>query len=236
MGDDSLKGAAAYLGAMLNYAKLEFDYCSSNKIAKLKAGNYDLYILSDFPFSKLPDVSQKVIAESVKKGASLLMIGGWESFHGVNGEYQGSLIEEILPVICLTQDDRVNYCHGLVPVIKQQHQSIKSLPWHNPPVVCGFNKVKLKKDSQTVLALKKIVIKNLEISLDKNEFPLLVFGKYGLGKTCALTTDLAPHWVGGLVDWGNSRIKIRANGGVEVEVGSFYAVFVEQLIKSLVSK
>ncbi len=235
MGDDKLKGAAAYLGAMINYAKFSFDHCPSDKVAKINQQEYDLYILSDFPISKLPLSSQKKIFEKVNNGASLLMIGGWESFYGAAGEYQNSLIENMLPVTCLDRDDRVNYSHGLVPIVKQQHSSVKNIPWHNPPVFCGFNQVKIKKNSQCVLTLRKIVFKGKQLSLDKKEFPLLVFGKYGQGKTCALTTDLAPHWVGGLVDWGNKRIKFRAVGGNEVEVGNYYAKFVEQLIKSLTS-
>ncbi len=234
MGDDNLKGAASYLGAILNYAEVQFDYLPSSKIAKVKKGDYDLYILSDFPIVKLPAQSQKNIAENVKNGASLLMIGGWESLHGASGEYQGSIIEEVLPVKCLTHDDRINYCQGLIPVISQEHSSLKNLPWDKPPIVCGFNKVVLKKDSQCVLFLRKLVVKKLQPALEKNNIPLLVFDNYGKGRTCALTTDLAPHWVGGLVDWGNKRLKCKADNGNEVEVGNFYAKFVKQLIFSLI--
>ena len=70
--------------------------------------------------------------------------------------------------------------------------------------------------------------------------PLLVIGNYGLGRTAALATDLAPHWVGPLVDWGtenepapsgSGRITAQAEGGEEVETGCFYVRFVYQLLK-----
>ena len=68
---------------------------------------------------------------------------------------------------------------------------------------------------------------------------MLVTGKYGQGRTAALATDLAPHWVGPLVDWGTEnhpspscggRVAAQAGGGSDVEVGSHYAQFVYQLL------
>ena len=60
---------------------------------------------------------------------------------------------------------------------------------------------------------------------------MLVLGTHGQGRTAALTTDLAPHWVGGLVDWGDGeRVKAQAAGGFEIEVGNFYAQLVANLL------
>jgi len=61
--------------------------------------------------------------------------------------------------------------------------------------------------------------------------PLLVVGQYGKGRTAAFATDLAPHWVGGLVDWGEgARITAEAPDSWRVEVGDYYAKFVRNLI------
>ena len=46
---------------------------------------------------------------------------------------------------------------------------------------------------------------------------LLVVGSYGRGRTAALATDVAPHWVGGLVDWGTPRVSAQANGAEAIE-------------------
>ena len=60
--------------------------------------------------------------------------------------------------------------------------------------------------------------------------PLLVVGQHGQGRTAAIATDVAPHWVGGLVDWGNDRVTGRADGADEIEVGNLYAQFWKQLL------
>ena len=233
LGDDSLKGAAAYLGAMLTKAGLAFEFCPSDKKADIKKGKYSLFILSDYPAKKLSKDNQRLIAEEVKAGAGLLMIGGWESFYGKNKEYYKTIIAELLPVVCQDSDDRLNYCQGLIPVLKLPHASVAKLPWAQPPVVCGCNLVGIKDGAKCILALKKLVINGGKATLAKQELPLLVIGKYGKGKTGALMTDLAPHWVGGMVDWGNARITAKAKNGNEVEVGNYYAQFCKQLVKSL---
>ena len=51
------------------------------------------------------------------------------------------------------------------------------------------------------------------------------------GRTAALATDLAPHWVGGLVDWGDGeRVVAQAPGSWPIEVGNFYAQFIANLL------
>ena len=59
--------------------------------------------------------------------------------------------------------------------------------------------------------------------------PLLVVGRHGAGRTAALATDVAPHWVGGFVDWGDQRVKQDVGGGA-IEVGNWYARFFCNLV------
>ena len=61
--------------------------------------------------------------------------------------------------------------------------------------------------------------------------PLLVVGEYGAGSVAAFASDVAPHWVGGFVDWGEQRISAQAEGSDEVEVGSDYARFFSRLVE-----
>ena len=63
------------------------------------------------------------------------------------------------------------------------------------------------------------------------DHPLLVVGKYGKGKTAAFASDVAPHWVGTLVDWGRNRITQPLPGGGSIEVGEDYAKFFAQLVR-----
>ena len=238
MGDDNLKGAAAYLGAMMTFNKIDFRHVKSSEKADLESGNVDapLYIISDYPSAQLPEADQRYIVKKVEEGASLLMIGGWESFYGLAGEYNKGPVADILPVECMQSDDRDNYCQGLVPIaVGKAHLAISGLDWDNPPVFCGYNKVKaVRQGAETILGAHKIVTHNGNIRLESNMIPLLVASTHGKGNTCVLTTDMAPHWVGGWVDWGKKRVSAAAAGGNEVEVGDEYARFIGKLIGWLV--
>ena len=238
MGDDHLKGAAAYLGAMMTFNKIDFIHVKSSEKAELEHSKADaaLYIISDYPSVNLPEADQRHIASRVEAGASLLMIGGWESFHGLGGEYNKGPVADILPVECMQSDDRDNYCQGLFPVaLNKTHPAVVGLDWDNPPVFCGYNKVKaVRPGAEIILGAQRMVIKNGCISMESETIPLLIASTHGKGKTCALTTDLAPHWVGGWVDWGKNRVQAAAPGGNEVEVGDEYARFVGKLIGWLV--
>jgi uncharacterized membrane protein len=158
------------------------------------------------------------------------MIGGWESFHGLIGGYQSSDLVPVLPVECLLQDDRLNWCQGLVPEVVSPHPILAGLPWDEPPLVCGCNRVKAKPDARLLLALRKLQIKNGNLSRGKESLPRLVLGTHGQRKTGAVTTDFAPHWVGGMVDWGAERVTAQAQGGKKVEVGNHYVAFIRNIL------
>ena len=53
-------------------------------------------------FRENPPAAQTVIAEHVQRGAGLLMIGGWESYHGLGGDWDGTPIGDLLPVTVST--------------------------------------------------------------------------------------------------------------------------------------
>ena len=46
----------------------------------------------------------------------------------------------------------------------------------------------------------------------------------------ALATDVAPHWVGGFVDWGKERV-VADVGDDFIDVGNWYARFFRQLLQ-----
>jgi uncharacterized membrane protein len=237
MGDDSLNGAAAYLGGVMTHHEVEFTYVPSTEKASpsLFDQKSSLFIVSDYPSQNLSASAQQTIANSVEAGSSLLMIGGWESFHGLAGEYHEGPLAEILPVECKKSDDRVNWPQGVVPAVESEHTVLGELPWGEPPIFCGFNETKLKEGAQLVLSARPLIIRALAMTYIDERYPLLAFGTHGEGKTAALTTDLAPHWVGGWVDWGLQRVQAQAPDGGEVEVGNHYAEFIGRLIRFLTS-
>ena len=231
-GDATLETGACYLGGVMTLSGIGFDYVEMD--APFPAGllekDYKLYLLSDYPSRNFPPGAMKALARKVEAGASLLMIGGWESFHGLIGGYQSSDLVPVLPVECLAQDDRLNWCQGLVPEVVSAHPILEGLPWNEPPMVCGCNRVKPKPDAKVVLTLRRLRIREGSLSLEEESLPLLVLGKFGKGKTGAVTTDFAPHWVGGMVDWGAERVTAQAKGGKKVEVGNHYVAFIRNLL------
>lgn len=81
--------------------------------------------------------------------------------------------------------------------------------------------------------------RRFEVSLSAGDFtftpqenpdPLLVVGSHGRGRVCAFATDAAPHWVGGLVDWGDTRLEAHAPGANPIEVGNWYAALLANLV------
>jgi len=233
-GDTSLRAAASYLGGILTHYGLGFDYLPSDQpIGPALAAGHALYILSDYPVNNIRSGDFDVIVEAVRGGAGLLMIGGWESFHGLAGEYHNSPLVEVLPVEMQRSDDRVNSAQPCMIEKLRPHPIVDGLPLERPPNIGGYNRVTAKKTATQVLAVRHLEIAvsgQGEYRLSSGQaFPLLVTGTFGRGRTAAFTSDVAPHWVGGLVDWGQPRLTAQAPGGDKVEIGCHYAEFFRRL-------
>ena len=238
-GDDDLDMAAIYLGSIIHEEGYDMDYIPSPLPfpQNLNLNHYDLIILSDYPRERIKDERLEEIAEYTRNGGSLLMIGGWESFTGLNIEYKNSPIENILPVILSDKDDRRNYDQGIVVIPTDiYHPICKGLNWSRPAVIGGYNEFKPKDNATCILCGKKIKISSennvIKTEVDEKEIPLFVQGSAGKGKTGALAFDLAPHWVGGFVDWGTGRKHVDLEAGF-IEVGDMYYKFVANLLRSM---
>jgi hypothetical protein len=236
LGDTSLTGAASYLAAMLARSGWTFDYLPSDEPveeAMIRAPRR-LYIISDYPAAMMSPQAQELLEQQVSQGVGLLMIGGWDSFHGQNGLWAGTPVEHALPVQVSTTDDRVNCDQPALIVHDHEHPITDGLPWvDRPPTIGGFNRVEPKAGSDVVLEAHRFTAHYSDGSVvfePLTVHPLLVVAAHGQGRTAALTTDLAPHWVGGLVDWGSDRVTAQAPEGETVEVGDCYATFVKQLL------
>ena len=238
LGDTSLHGAAAYLAGVMTHAGLSFDYRASDVAltAEDVATPRKLYIVSDYASKMISTPLQKQIVEHVAHGAGLLMLGGWETYCGLGGDWSGTPVGDVLPVEIATSDDRRN-CDDLVLVHceNDQHPTVRNLPWvERPPIIGGFNEVRAQSTGEVVLSARRFraTYSGEDVRLTPGDVhPLLVVGVHGHGHTAALTTDVAPHWVGPLVDWGDARIQAQAPGSWEIEVGSLYVQFVSQLVQ-----
>ncbi len=236
-GDTSLDGAAAYLAGLMTSWGWSFTYVPSDR--KLDGSDVpkdcSLFVLSDYPAEQISPSLQAQIIEQVHSGSGLLMIGGWESFHGLGGNWDGTPIAAALPVEIAGTDDRRN-CDQ--PVFARPtntaHSITDGLPWsERPPIIGGFNEFSPKPGSQILLQSMRFEagFEGGTLSLEPSSTaPLLVTGSHGSGRTAALATDVAPHWIGPMVDWGTERMTACADGAGEIEVGNLYASFFKSLL------
>ena len=236
LGDDHLQGAAAYLAGILLHHGLAFDYVPSGESPPR---GFRLDALRGLRDQRLPGraigrCGHDNMAARVEQGAGLVMLGGWESFHGRLGEYHQSPLAAVLPVTMQSCDDRRNFAQPcLIEKVRRTRNpgraSLGPAPGdrrHQPGggQAGGGNAARRRRSSpcsRTERAYKFVAC--------PRQAPLLVVGRHGAGRTAALATDVAPHWVGGLVDWGDRRI-VQEVGGGSIEVGNWYARFFRNLV------
>ena len=139
-GDDDVDMAAIYLASIIHNEGYDLEYIPSPLPIpqSFNFNNYDLIILSDYPRDRIKDERLEELAAFVRKGGSLLMIGGWESFTGLNLEYTNSPLEAVLPVKLKDQDDRRNYDQGIAVLpLMPEHPVCEDLDWARPAVIGG---------------------------------------------------------------------------------------------------
>lgn len=234
LGDGSLSGPASYLGGIMLHYGIAFDHVQSDASPPESFANepYALYVVSDYPAARFGTAAMAHVAGRVAQGAGLLMLGGWESFFGRLGEYHQSPLAEVLPVEMQQSDDRRNCAQPCLIKKAAEHPILEGLPWDRPAGIGGFNAIMPKAGAQTLLTSVQFSVSHTPDGwefVDGTESPLLVVGQHGSGRTAALATDVAPHWVGGLVDWGDRRV-VQEVAGESIEVGNWYAAFFRNLL------
>ena len=237
LGDTALKDAASYLAGVLSFYDIGFDYLASDQkfSSSFLDKNYAAIIISDYPAGNFSPDQLNSIAQQVNSGSGLLMIGGWASFTGLNGRYADTVIQEVLPVIMEPSDDRVNCSSPCLVEKTGEHAIIDSLPFdQSTPGIGGFNRLTARSEAATILSARRFDVccrdGRFTFTPLEEPDPLLVVCSYGKGRVAAFATDVAPHWVGGLVDWGDKRIKAHARRANPIEVGSWYAELLANMI------
>ena len=76
-----------------------------------------------------------------------------------------------------------------------------------------------------------LVDADLHPRLEKTITPVLSVWQRGAGRVGALTPDVMPHWAGGIIDWGEQRVKLPTGN----EVGHLYPAFLVDLCRWLIS-
>ena len=101
LGDTELGGAASYLAGVLAAAGLRYAYVPSAERPPpgfFATESARLTVLSDYAASQLSAEDAELLARRVEAGLGLLMLGGWDSYHGVDGKWDESQVSELLPV------------------------------------------------------------------------------------------------------------------------------------------
>lgn len=109
-----------------------------------------------------------------------------------------------------THDDRVNFDRATAVKAPLPHPVTTGLPWATrPPAIGGLNRLKARPEAKVLLECQQF-----DIRLERGELAftpsrsdlLLAVGSRGAGRTAAFATDIAPHQVGPLIDWGDQRL------------------------------
>jgi uncharacterized membrane protein len=223
---DNAGTSAEYLKDVLQELEHSVTHVDSASDVSLDETKYDCIIVSDYPAKKLDNESTEKIKNMIENGARLIMLGGWDSFNGRGTNYANHALSELLPVNLQTEDDRVNAPQGLVLWPDETlHELDPPLDWTNPPIICGYNSVEAKAGAEHLVWAKPVQTDGTDITL-LQAHPLVVKGLFGIGSVLACMTDVAPHWCGGLVDWGSER-RVFAH----VEVGDMYINFIHLLLE-----
>jgi uncharacterized membrane protein len=231
-GDSPVGGAANYLLGILGFMKAKVTHIPPAEILSpgLFKSRYDVIIFSDYSRRQLSAACENLVLTQVEQGSGFLMIGGWGSYSGPFGGWRGSRIEEMLPVQCNKGDDRTNFPGGATVKFKNDGGFLNPEWFHYSPAICGMNLVRQKKNSKTLLSAKKILSNGKKLRFDSVEYPLLIIDSDPGKRIAALTTDLAPHWCGGLVDWGKKTLKLSVTPQIQVQIGDYYVYFAASLL------
>ncbi|MGF3056402.1 glutamine amidotransferase [Microbacterium sp. YY-01] len=155
---------------------------------------YDVVVLSDigantlllpdrvFSHGKTMPNRLDVLADWVRDGGALLMVGGYLSFQGIEAKanYRNTALADVLPVIMEIGDDREETPQGARPRRTHVHEVTANLPeeW---PAILGYHRVTAHETATTVAEV--------------GDHPLIVIDTAGKGKAAAFMTDMGPHWL-----------------------------------------
>ena len=228
-------GAADYLIAVLRSLGVRVHRVGSDEALTLThlKPRFDAILLSDYPRRLLKPASERKLMGQVVSGAGLAMIGGWASFSGPFGGWAGSGIETILPVTCARGDDRLNFPGGAHLWKCCSHPITEAVPFSGVPAVMGINRIQPKPNSRVVMMIRPVISGKDRPAYAKTAYPLLVLDERFGRRVAAFATDFAPHWCGGLVDWGSAVRRLRVDSRRAVQVGDLYIRFIHGFVKWL---
>jgi uncharacterized membrane protein len=191
---------------LINYRRPKTDYRD-----RLREEKHDVYLLGNLDASALSLESWLVMADRVKLGAGLAMLGGLHSFGP--GGFRETALDSVLPIQMgpaerqrfgepLRKDMHVLEPVRMIPVVRGTaiHPILRVAPsnqdlaaWRGLPALDGANRF-----DRLRLAANANVIAEAD---NASRSPLLVLGAWGDGRTAALAVDSTWYWqLGGFRD------------------------------------
>lgn len=157
-------------------------------------GRYDVVVLSDigantillssavFVHGQSTPNRLAALADWVRGGGALLMVGGYLSFQGIEGKanYRGTALADVLPVLLEVGDDREETPQGVHPRVVAPHPAVARVP-QDLPAILGYQRLTMRPAAETLIAV--------------DGRPLLVVGRAGEGRVAAFASDMGPHWL-----------------------------------------
>lgn len=184
-----------------------FDYRqeSADMRDDFELGKYDVFILDNVDSLALDMPSWRALEASVRRGAGLMMIGGYHSFGP--GGFLGTPVADLLPVE-LGRAERQNFGEKLredvhiggplkmrpAPPLGASHPVMQIAPegssagaWQELPPLDGANLLERSKLKPNAIVLAE--------SADDTRHPLLIAGQPGEGRVLAFAGDSTFRWV-----------------------------------------
>jgi len=171
-------------------------------LEKLQPGEYMAFVLGDIDASAFAPGELQALADRVREGAGLIMIGGFQSFGA--GGYANTPLAELSPIVMTTSDRQqpdipprndlhINGAVRLYPVpMFRQHyllrlsadQATSDRLWQTLPPFLGANRLRAKPTGQVLARAGEA----------SNTPPLLVMQTYGSGRVLAFAVDSTWKW------------------------------------------
>lgn len=134
------------------------------------------------------------IADYVKGGGGLIMVGGYLTFTGIEakGCWKDTAVEACLPVRLMATDDRREHPEGVAgEIVQRDHAVVQGVDGALPKLL-GYNRVTLAEGAELIATIKGD--------------PLLAVTEAGAGRTAAFMSDCSPHWCPtAFIDWPGYR-------------------------------
>lgn len=125
----------------------------------------------------------EVIADWVRGGGALLMVGGYFSFNGLDGRarFGGTPVEGVLPVTCVPGDDRREAPEGQHAVVTTPGHPALGGAGSDWPTLLGWNRTEARADAEVLASIGGGDV-------------LVAVREVADGRSAVFTSDCAPHW------------------------------------------